>query len=54
VVRDLFGNRGIDGRIILKYLCKKLVLKMFIDLVQDKGKWWTSVMIIMNLEIKRN
>jgi hypothetical protein len=41
---------GIDGRIILKGILKKWDGDMdWIDLSQDRDRWWALVNVVMNL-----
>jgi hypothetical protein len=44
------GDAGIDGRIILKWIFKTWDGGMdWIELAQDRGKWWALVNVVMNL-----
>jgi hypothetical protein len=38
--KDAFGNLGVDGRIIFKYILEKCILRIWIhsDLAEDKKK----------------
>ena len=42
---------GIDGRIILRWILKKWGVggMDWIDLAQDKDRWWALVNAVMNL-----
>jgi hypothetical protein len=46
------GDPGIEGRITLKYIFKKWDGIMYwIDLAQNRGRWWALVNAIMNLRV---
>jgi hypothetical protein len=46
---------GEDGRIILKWIIKKWDWGEggmdWIDLAQDRGRWWALVNAVMNLQV---
>jgi len=43
---------GIDGKIILKYILKKWDGAMdWIDLAQDRDRWWALVKVVMNFQV---
>jgi hypothetical protein len=46
---------GVDGRIILKWICKGLDGggggMNWIDLAQDRDRWWALVNTVMNLQV---
>jgi hypothetical protein len=45
---------GVDGRIILKWIFKKLVGRGdmdWIDMVQDRDRWRGLVIVVMNLRV---
>ena len=43
---------GVDGRIILKYILKKCDGAMdWIDLAQDRDRWWAPTNAVMNLRV---
>jgi len=47
--RDHFGNPGVHGRIILRWIFRKWDGDMdLIDLAQDKNRWPTFVNAVMN------
>jgi hypothetical protein len=52
--RDHLKNLGIDGR-ILKWNFKKCKLggggMDWIDLAQDRDRWWALVNVVMNLQV---
>ena len=40
-IRDHFEDPGIDGRIILRWVFRKWDAGLdWIDLAQDRGRWW--------------
>ena len=48
--RDHLGDPGIDGRIILRWIFRKWVGGMdWIELAQDRDRWWALVNAVMNL-----
>jgi hypothetical protein len=50
--RDHLGDPGVDGRIILRWIfgnwdeCIE-----WIELAQDRDRWWTLVNAVMNLRV---
>jgi hypothetical protein len=44
--RDHWGDPGIDGRIILRWICRK-----WDELAQDRDRWRALVNAVMNLRI---
>jgi len=43
---------GVDGRIILKYILKKWDGAMgWINLAQDRDRWWALVQVVMNIQV---
>jgi hypothetical protein len=45
-------NSGVDGRITLKWIFEKLEGGMdWIDLAQDRDRWWALVNAVMNLRV---
>jgi hypothetical protein len=49
---DHFECIGVYGRIILKRILKKCDLGMgWIDLYQDRDRWWALVIAVMNLRV---
>jgi hypothetical protein len=43
---------GIDGRIILKWIFKTWDGGMdWIELTQDRDRWWALVKVVMNLQV---
>lgn len=54
--QDQFGDLGIDGRIIfkLRWISEKQDVKLnSIHLSQHKAHWWTSVSMVMNLQVPK-
>jgi hypothetical protein len=49
--RDHLGDPVIGGRIILKWIFRKLVGEVmdWIDLAQDRDRWQAVVNVVMNL-----
>ena len=52
IVKCSFGNLGVDGRIILKLVFKKLGRMNWIDLARDRDRWWALVSAVMNLRVQ--
>ena len=49
---DHSGDPGVDGRIVLKCIIKKLDGGMdWIDMVRHRDKWWDYVYAVMNLRV---
>jgi hypothetical protein len=49
--RDHLKDSGIDGRIILKWHFRKWEGGLdWIDLAQDRDRWWSVVNVVMNLQ----
>jgi hypothetical protein len=48
---DHLGDPGIDGRIILKWIFKKLWGMDWIELAQDRDRWQALVNAVMNLRV---
>jgi len=50
---DHFGNPGVDGRIILRWIFRKWDVGNMdgIELAQDKDRWRTLVSAVMNLRV---
>jgi hypothetical protein len=44
---------GLDGRIILKWIFERLDGNGpdWIDLAQDRSRWWALVNMVMNLQV---
>ena len=51
--RDYLEDPGIDGRIILRWILKKLDVggMDWIDLAQDRDRLWALVKSVMNLRV---
>jgi len=50
--RDHLGDSGVDGRIILRWIFRKWDGGMeWIDLAQDRDRWWAIVNAVMNLQV---
>jgi hypothetical protein len=48
--RDYWGDPGVEGRVILRWIFRKWEGSMdFIELAQDRDRWWTLVNAVMNL-----
>jgi hypothetical protein len=49
---DHLGDPGVDGRIILKWIFKKWAGVMgWIQLAQDRDRWWALVNAVINLRL---
>jgi len=51
--RDHLENLGVDGRIILRWIFRKWEVggMDWIDLVEDRDRWWALANAVMNLRI---
>ena len=48
--RDFLGDLGVDGRILLRWIFRKWDGGTdWIDLSQDRDRWWALVNAVMNL-----
>jgi hypothetical protein len=45
--RDHLVDTGIDGRITLRWIFRKWDV-VWIDLAQDRDRWWALVNVVMN------
>jgi hypothetical protein len=54
--RDHFEDSGVDGRIILKWIFRKLNVggMDWMGLAQDRDRWRALVNAVMNLRIPQN
>jgi hypothetical protein len=49
---DHLGDPGVDGRIILRRIFGKWDGGMnWIELAQDRDRWWALVNVVMNLRV---
>jgi hypothetical protein len=49
---DHLEDPGLDGRIILRWILMKWDGGMdWIDLAQDRDRWWTLITAIINLRV---
>jgi hypothetical protein len=49
---DHLGDPGVDGRIIFKRIFKKWDGAMdWIELAQDRDRWWAVVNAVMNFRV---
>jgi hypothetical protein len=49
---DHLGDPGVDGRIILNWIFKKWYGGMdWIELAQDRDRWWALVNAVMSLQV---
>jgi hypothetical protein len=50
--RDHLENPGIDRRIILKWIFRKWDVGIsWIDVSQNRDRWWALVNVVMNLRV---
>jgi len=50
--KDDLKGPGVNGRIILKWIFRKLDGSMnWIDLAQNRDRWWALVSAVMNLRV---
>jgi len=51
--RDHWGDPGADGKIIERWIFRKWNVggMDWIDLAQDRDRWWTLVNAVMNLRV---
>jgi hypothetical protein len=49
--RDHLKDRGIDGRMELEWILRKLAGWEWIHLTQDRDRWRTLVNVVMNLRV---
>jgi hypothetical protein len=53
--RYYFGDTGLNGRIILRWICTKWKGGMdWIDVVQDKDRWRALVKAVTNFRVPKN
>ena len=48
---DHLGDPGVDGRIILRWIFRKLDVGAWIELVQVRDRWWALVTAVMKLRV---
>jgi len=49
------GDPGVDGSIILKWICRKWDVGMdWIDQAQNKEGWWAVIDVVMSLRVQKN
>jgi hypothetical protein len=46
------GDPGVDGRIILRWIFRKLDVVDGIGLAQDRDRWWALVNAVINLGVQ--
>ena len=52
---DHLEDLGLDGKIILKCIFEKCDEGMYwIDLAQDRDRWWAVAIAVMNLQVSYN
>jgi len=50
--RDRLGDTGVDGRIILRWILGSWLGGMdWIELAQDRDRWWALLNAVMNLRV---
>jgi hypothetical protein len=49
--RDHLGDPGVDGRVILRWIFKKWDVGVWIELTQDRDRWWALVNEVINLRL---
>jgi len=50
--RDHLVDPGVDGRIILRWVLRKGWVGMdWIDVAQDRERWWALVNAVMNIRV---
>jgi hypothetical protein len=49
----VWGDEGVDGRIILRLVFMNLIVGSmdWIELAQDRDRWWALVNAVMNLRV---
>ena len=53
--RDHFEDPGVDGSIILRWIFNKWDGgRDWIDLAQDRDRWWALVNAVMNFQVPKN
>jgi hypothetical protein len=48
--RDHLGDPDVDGMIILRQIFRKWGMD-YVELAQDRGRWWSLVNAVMNLRV---
>ena len=49
--RDHWGDLGVDGWIILRWICRRWDVGIWIGLAQDRDRWRMLVSAVMNLRV---
>jgi hypothetical protein len=52
-VRDHLGDPGVEGMIILGWIFRKWDVTVWIDLAQERDRWWALVNAVMNLRVHK-
>jgi hypothetical protein len=52
--RDHWGDPGLDGRIILRWIFRKwdVRLRDWIGLAQNRERWWALVSVVIDLQVQ--
>jgi len=49
--RDQLGDPGVDGKIISRWIFRKLDVGVWIDMSQDRDRWRAFLNAVMNLRV---
>jgi hypothetical protein len=51
-VRDRLEDLGVDGKVMLEWILRKLGVKVWnVHLAQDRDWWWPLVNMVINVQV---